>query len=309
MVTGSATTAAADTLRSDGLFRVACVGPASCSAVAAGPAAVPPGGVITPPSSAPPLGLTYTLNDTPRITSYGYDADGNQTTLKDARGYTTTTTYNADDQATVVTDPDGEATLTCYDGDGNTAQTVPPVGVAASSLTAASCPTSYPAGYSTRLASDATVDTYNAQGQVTQESTPAPAGQTGSETTTYTYDAQGDLLTTTSPPATNGGSDEVTTNTYNSAGQLATQTTGSGSSASTVSYCYDPDGDKTSVIYADGNAGGPAECSVASPWDRHGEPPGELPDQLRLRLSGRIDIDHNAKDDCRAKRRDHDRDL
>ena len=35
---------------------------------------------------------------TPRTTSYGYDADGNQTTVQDARSYTTTTTYNADDK-------------------------------------------------------------------------------------------------------------------------------------------------------------------------------------------------------------------
>jgi YD repeat-containing protein len=39
----------------------------------------------------------------PRATSYGYDANGNQTTVQDARGYTTTTTYNADDQADLVT--------------------------------------------------------------------------------------------------------------------------------------------------------------------------------------------------------------
>ena len=74
-------------------------------------------------------------------------------------GYTTTTTYNADDQATLVTDPVGNATLTCYDGDGNAVQTVPPAGVAANSLTAASCPSAYPAGYGTRLASDATTVT------------------------------------------------------------------------------------------------------------------------------------------------------
>ncbi len=58
---------------------------------------------------------------------------------------------------TLVTNPDSDATLTCYDGDGNVAQTVPPVGVAANSLTVASCPTVYPAGYSDRLASDATM--------------------------------------------------------------------------------------------------------------------------------------------------------
>ena len=204
---------------------------------------------------------------TPRVTTYGYDPDGNQTTVKDARTYTTTTTYNADDKPTLVTDPDSHATLTCYDGDGNTAQTVPPVGVAAGSLTPASCPAAYPAGYSTRLAGDATVDTLNALGQKSQETTPAPAGQTGYETTTYTYDANGNLLQTTAPSTANGGSSQVTVDTYTPANQLASQTTGSGTSAaSTTSYCYDPKGDKTSAVYADGNTSGTAQCSASSPW-------------------------------------------
>src|SRR6185437_8664260 len=129
--------------------------------------------------------------------------------------------YSADDLAAVVKDSDGNQTLTCYDGAGNVVQTVPPTGVAANSLTMSSCPTSYPAGYSTRLAADATVDTFNALGQKTQETSPAPAGQSGYETTGYAYDGNGNLLTTTAPAATNGGSNQVTVNTYNSAGQLS----------------------------------------------------------------------------------------
>ena len=55
-----------------------------------------------------------------------------------ARGYK----YTADDQLALETDPDNQQTLTCYDGDGHIAETVPAVGVAANSLTPASCPTS-----------------------------------------------------------------------------------------------------------------------------------------------------------------------
>jgi RHS repeat-associated protein len=210
-------------------------------------------------------GSGYT--DTPRTTAYTYDGDGNEAKTEDARGYTTTTTFNADDQATLVKNPDSDSTLTCYDGDGNTVQTVPPVGVAANSLTAASCPTSYPSGYSDRLATDATVSTVNAARQMTSQTAPAPAGQSGYETTTYTYDGAGNVLTTTAPPTTSGGGNQVTVDTYDAAGQLATQTTGSGTSAaSTVSYCYDPNADKTAVVYGDGNTTGAAACETSSPW-------------------------------------------
>src|SRR5258708_2105737 len=69
------------------------------------------------------------------------------------------------------------------------------------------------------------------------------------------------------PPAANGGASQVTSSSYNAAGQLMSVTTGSGpSSASTVSYCYDPDGGETSVVYADGNASGTAPCQSAYPW-------------------------------------------
>jgi RHS repeat-associated protein len=201
-----------------------------------------------------------------RGTSYGYDADGSQTTVQDARGYTTSTAYNADNEPDLVTDPAGNGTLTCYDGDGNTAQTVPPVGVAASSLTTASCPSAYPSGYGNRLASDATTYTFDANGNQTATTTPAPAGQTGSETTTVAYDGNGNKVTITAPPAS-GSTSQVTQDAYNSAGELAAQTTGSGTSAaSTTSYCYDPDGDTTAVVMPDGNSSATAPCETVSPW-------------------------------------------
>src|SRR5208283_137185 len=227
---------------------------------------------------------------TARTTYDYYDADGNLTSVKDARGSTTTTAYDADDEKILVTDPDGDATLTCYDGDGQVVETVPPVGVAANGLTAASCAPSnlFPSGYENAsgveyapvsLASDATSYTYNAYGDKATMTTPAPAGQTGYETTSYTYDPAGNLIETLAPPTSDavGAPDDDTIDTYNPDGQLASETTGYGTSAvATTSYCYDYNGNTTAVVAPDGNTGavaqpdgtitGLAACETAYPF-------------------------------------------
>jgi RHS repeat-associated protein len=207
---------------------------------------------------------------TPRTSTTAYDADGNPVTATGPRGYITTTAYNADDESVLVTDATGNATLTCYDGDQHAVQTVPPAGVAGGSLTPSSCPTAYPAGYGTRLAADATVSTYNGAGEVIQQTTPLPPGQTGPnsyETTTMSYDSNGNLVETLTPAVSAGGQSIASYTTYNPAGEVQTQTTGYGTAAaSTISYCYDPEGNKTSVVTADGNQAGVAPCQSSAPW-------------------------------------------
>ncbi len=206
---------------------------------------------------------------TPRTTVYTYDGDGNNTSVTDARGYTTTTAFNSDDEATLVTNPLGNATLTCYDGVGNVTQVVPAVGVAANSLTATSCPTSFPSSYGNRLATDATATTYNALGLKTVVTSPAPPGLTGYETTTYAYDPGGRLTTVTAPSTstTTGAASDVTNYTYDAAGQLLTTTVGAGTaSAATTSYCYDPNGNKTASVAADGNVSALTTCATSSPY-------------------------------------------
>jgi len=223
------------------------------------------GSELTASTTAGITGATVTA----RTTSYGYDGDGNATSMTDARGYTTDFTYNADDEKTLVTDPIGNATLTCYDGDGNVAETVPPVGVAADSLTPASCPTSYPTGYGDRLATDATTTSYNALSEKTIITTAAPAGLSGHETTTYAYDLAGRVTTLTAPPSSNtgGAANNVTDYTYDNAGELLTTTAGAGTAtASTSSNCYDPNGEVAATVAADGNVSSVATCSSSSPY-------------------------------------------
>jgi RHS repeat-associated protein len=180
---------------------------------------------------------------------------------------TTYTSFDAENESTLVTDASGNETLTCYDGDGNVAQTVPPAGVVAGSLTASSCPTSYPSSYGSALVTEATTYTYNAQGEQTTVSVPPATGSSTRATTSNVYDAAGQSVEVEAPPATSGGSDVVTASTYDAGGNLSTTTTAYGtSSASTTSYCYNPDGDKTATVPGTGNTSGVASCSASSPW-------------------------------------------
>ena len=71
--------------------------------------------------------------------------------------------------------------------------------MAANSLARRPARPSYPAGYSTRLAADATDLHLRRPRRPDQQTTPAPAGQSGYETTTYAYDGNGNLLTTHRP--------------------------------------------------------------------------------------------------------------
>jgi RHS repeat-associated protein len=214
---------------------------------------------------------------TARETQYGYDPNGNLTSVENARSKTTTYTYDADDQLTLAEDPDSQQTLTCYDGDGNVAQTVPPVGVAtlspAPSLASNfDCPTSYPAGYGAthRVTAYATAYTYDALGDKTVVTTPAPAGLSGHETTTNTYDAAGRLTDTLAPPASTADGDPAqdTSYGYDDANELLTVTKqGSDDSAvSITSNCYDPNGNKTATVAPDGNTSSVAACSGSSPY-------------------------------------------
>ncbi len=202
-------------------------------------------------------------------------------------------------QFTLVTDPDSQQTLTCDDGDGHVAETVPAVGVAANSLTPDSCPTSYPSDYGDRLATDATTYEYDALGDQTTITSPAPAGQTGSETTTNDYDPAGQLTSTTRP------ADEQQRRRPEPGDRLHATTTRASSlpsrgrapttaAESMTSYCYDPDGDRTAVVAAGREhlaRSRPARQLVA------------VPDQLRLSDRLQLRLPRRARHRRRARRR------
>jgi RHS repeat-associated protein len=125
------------------------------------------------------------------------------------------------------------------------------------------------AGILVALEPDVTTMTYDALGDRTSLTQPAPAGQFGTETTSYRFDGAGLLQQVSAPPASvdTGAPDQVTTYTYDQAGQETSFTTGSGTqAASTTSYCYDPNGDRTAVVAPDANTQGVVSCATSSPW-------------------------------------------
>ena len=61
-------------------------------------------------------------------TIYGYDSDGNRSTVKDPMSRVTTTAFDAMNRPTVVIDPLGNRTTTTYDGDGEVIEVTDPMG-------------------------------------------------------------------------------------------------------------------------------------------------------------------------------------
>lgn len=79
-------------------------------------------------SSVSPNGNAQGANPASFTTSYGYDADGNRTSITDALGHTTTTTYDQLGRAITRTDPAGNAAQYSYEANGNLASLTDPLG-------------------------------------------------------------------------------------------------------------------------------------------------------------------------------------
>ncbi len=209
-------------------------------------------------------------------TTFGYDAAGNRTTVKDPLGNTTTTAYDALNRPTSVTDPLGRKTSTGYDAAGRVTTVTDPTGavttnawntvndrtsrtdannhVTTYTYDALHRPTSVtdPLGNKVTYGYDpeghATTFT-NARGLTTTNSYDPrglPTGTTYSDTTpaiSRTYDNAGRTKTITDATGTR-------TLTYDNANRLLTTTAPGGGTGFT--YTYDNRGSILSRQYPDG---------------------------------------------------------
>ncbi len=139
-----------------------------------------------------------------------YDADGNKISSTDADGNATTYAYDPADRQISTTAPDGSTQTTAYNPDGTVEDTINGVGAE-------------------------TTFGYDGQGRQVTQTDP------DSRTTTSTIDPAG-VVTATKDPA-----GRVTSYGYDSAGELTSVSYSDGVTPN-VTYGYDPDGNKISMV-------------------------------------------------------------
>lgn len=178
----------------------------------------------------------------PYVTAYGYDAEGDQTSV---------TRYDGTNNAVSAS----YVTTSLYDGVGELCASLTATGYAAGDRLASSCP-------STSGPYETLDSAYDVFGNLL--ATTAPQNSSGG-TTTSTYDADGNELTTTDAAG------DTTTNTYSAGDTLCWSSTlavesasctapPTGAGTATTSYAYDADGNKVSTVSPDGNASPATAC-------------------------------------------------
>ncbi len=196
--------------------------------------------------------LTSVTDPLGKATAATYDSIGRQLSVTNPAGHTTSATYDSYGDPLTVTDPDGHVTKYSYDADHELVSTTDPLGD--------STGTSYDAdGEATKQSAangSSTSDSYDADGRVISST------NADDQTAQYSYDALGDLVSSTDPL------DKVTTYTYDLAGNETSETnakgkkssytydadderigiTYSGTSTHAVTYTYNADGDRTSML-------------------------------------------------------------
>ncbi|AGA28668.1 FG-GAP-like repeat-containing protein [Singulisphaera acidiphila] len=141
--------------------------------------------------------------------TFGYDANGNRTTVLDPNGHTTTNAYDSLNRLTSVKDPLSHVTTYGYDANGNQATVTDPL------------------GHVTSFA-------YDDRNRLVSQTAP-----TGGGTTTYSYDLAGRLTSLTDPVG------NATTYTYDAANRMATETSPTGG---VTTYTYDLVGNLTQKV-------------------------------------------------------------
>ncbi len=153
------------------------------------------------------------------MTTYGYDAEGNVTSIVDPLGNTTTYTYDADNNLVGVKDALGNTTAYGYNNDNQLVSTTSPLG-------------------------GVTTYTYTRVGELATVTLP---GQTAS--TSYQYDGDGNLTSVTDPLG------NQTVYAYDNMNREASMTVyPNGSTAATTYYSHDANGNLTSETNALGYA-------------------------------------------------------
>ncbi|MFJ3539051.1 FG-GAP-like repeat-containing protein [Streptomyces sp. NPDC090109] len=179
-------------------------------------------------SMVSPRGNVPGANAAAFTTSYGYDANGNRTTVTDPTGTVTTTGYDDLGRATSITNALNQTTRTTYDGNDNVLTTTDPLGkITRHTYTDANllATTTDPLGKTTTYG-------YDLDGNRTSLTTPL------GHRTTWTYDANGRMATEVDPRGNAAGADPAhftTTYAYDLAGNQTKVTNALGKST-TASY-------------------------------------------------------------------------
>ena len=199
-------------------------------------------------------------------TTYGYDTQGRQYTVTDARNGTSTSFYNAADQvvATLTPSPDGihpgQLTTNILDGMGRVIQTIQPDGTSVTNVY-------YPNGLRQETFGSRTYPvayTYDYAGRTKTMTTWTNfAGNSGAAVTTWNYDVYRGFLTNKTCADGNGPN-----YTYTAAGRLQSRLWSRlvGGQSLATTYAYDNAGKEALVRYSDSTP------SVATVYDRLGRP-------------------------------------
>ncbi|MFJ5268379.1 LamG-like jellyroll fold domain-containing protein [Streptomyces sp. NPDC088358] len=227
-------------------------------------------------------GRSASATDTTYLTSYTYDAQGNQTGITgpavpgSPKGRTTTTVYSDGTSAYPSADggavpkglpvktvsPGGAVNQVAYFKNGDVASTADAIGLVTTYtydglgqvLSQKVVSDTYPAGLTTTY-------TYDLNGQVTEEHDPRltdrVTGATHAAVSTTVYDEDGNVTSQTVADASGGDTARTETQTYDAYNHLLTEsdanTSAGAANGNTTTYSYDSQGNKTKEVTSAGN--------------------------------------------------------